>query len=474
MKVVVIGGGISGLATAFRVQEGARAQGLPLALTVLEADPRLGGTLYTHQERCWAVEAGPNGFLTNKASTLQLVADLGLSHRLLPADSAAQRRFIYVGGRLRALPASPLGFLFSRVLPLKGKLAVLREPWQPVGPADETLAAFGTRRLGPAAVDNLLDPFVSGVFAGDPSQLSVSAAFPVIKALEREHGSLIRGMRARARARRAAGEASQGGGPAGPGGHLTSLKGGMGELIEGLAARLGDGVRRSGRVRAVERLGPGFRVHLVTGEAIEADLVISAAPAPQAASYLEGLSEPISSTLRATPYASIAVVATGFKTSELGHPLDGFGFLVPSKAQRSILGTLWSSSVYPGHRTPPGHVLMRTMVGGARNPALPSLDDDALLDLVRQENNFIMGTRWREPSYLRIIRWRQAIPQYLVGHLDRVARIELELRAHPGLFITGNHLRGVSVNDCTADAERTAQLALQALRRRVEASAHAS
>jgi protoporphyrinogen/coproporphyrinogen III oxidase len=457
VRVVVIGAGISGLATAFRIRRAFEADGLALDLQVLEAAPEVGGTVATHVEDGFRIEAGPNGFLDGKPGTLNLVRDTGLEERLLPADHAAKKRFLYVGGRLEPLPGSPGAFLKSRVLPFGARLRVFLEPVRPRGPEDETVAEFGRRRLGKSAVDRLLDPMVSGIFGGDVEALSVAAAFPAVKALEREHGSLVRGMMARRRARRRAGAPGGAGGPSGPAGHLHSLKGGMGELTQALARHLGNAVRTGVAVTSVRaRFGGGFTIHLDGGETLEADVVVSAAPAYAAATYLGDFAT-IAKELSAIPYASLSVVAVGLRETDLPRPLDGFGFLVPSGEGESILGCLFSSSIYPGHRAPPGHVLIRTMVGGARRPDLAMLPEDALVEVVRAAHRKILGIDWERPALLRISRYPRAIPQYPVGHLERVARIEAACLRQPGLFVTGNHQRGVGLNDCAADAERVAE-----------------
>ncbi|MDF1561682.1 MAG: protoporphyrinogen oxidase [Deltaproteobacteria bacterium] len=465
MKIVIIGGGISGLASAYRVQEAARAAGVKPEITLLERDAHLGGKIRSDRHEGWVVETGPNGYLDSKPGTVRLVKDLGLEDKTLPADEASKTRLLYLDGRLQALPTSPPGFMTSSVLPLGGRLRILLEPFQKVGPEDETLAEFGRRRLGNHAVERLLDPFVTGIFAGDPERLSVAAAFPAVKKLELEHGGLIKGMRARAKERRLAakrGEVQQSsGGAAGPGGHLTSMAGGLTQLIDGIAEAIEGDLRTGVTVEALARNGAGWKVHLVgePGETLEADVVVLATPAPAAASLLEGVDAESAGLLRGTPYASMTVVGLGFPKDAIHHDLRGFGYLIPGREKRKILGCLWTSSIYPGHRAPKGYVLMRVMVGGARAPELAALPDDELLALVRSELELTMGMRWVPPSHQRIFRWPQAVPQYPVGHLVSMGKVLERLAgAHPGLFLTGNHLYGIGINDCTADAERIAGL----------------
>lgn len=468
-RVVVIGGGISGLATAYRLARGAEAAGAPLALTVLEAEPRAGGKIVTERRDGFTVEGGPNGFLDGKPETLRLARDLGLGDRLLASSDAARKRFVFRHGALHALPESPPAFFRSRLLSVRGRLRILAEPFiRPAPPElDESLAAFGRRRLGAEAVDALLDPMVSGVYAGDPNHLSVWACFPRIKELERDHGSLIRALFAVQRERRkalASGQAlGPGGGPGGPSGKLTSFAEGTQLLVDTLHAALGERVRVAAAVRGISGGGEAsYRVHLDRDERLEADAVVLACPAYATAEILAEIAPAASRAAHEISYAPAVVVALGFERATVSHPLDGFGFLIPRHEGRRILGSLWTSSIYPGHRAPNGRVLLRTIVGGARNPELAGLAPDELVVLVRDELRAILGID-AEPVFREVFAWPVAIPQYDVGHRDRVARVERGLAHLRGLFVTGNAYRGVGINDCTREAENTAQRVLATL-----------
>ena len=460
-RIAIVGAGISGLATAYRLREGARERGRDLALTILEAGPQPGGTVGTSSDGGFRVESGPNGFLDAKPETLRLCRDLGLDDELLRSSDAARRRFLLRGDRLEELPTSPPAFLRSPVLSRRGRLRVLAEPWirpRPPDGAEETVADFGRRRLGAEAVDGLLDPMVSGVYAGDPARLSLDACFPRIAELERDHGSLIRAQIALRRERRAAGEAA--GGPSGPGGTLTSLAPGLVSLVDALARTLGEGIHTGTEVRSVEA-GPGgsHRVRVEGGEDLEADLVVLACPAHAAARILALRSPDPASALEAIAYAPAAVIGLGFDREAVRHPLEGFGFLVPGRENRKILGTLWTSSIYPGHRAPEGAVLLRSIVGGARRPEMMELDDAELVAAVRGELRSILGID-ADPVHTRVVRWPRAIPQYEIGHRERVARAEGALPG--GIRLTGNAYRGVALNDCTREAERIAAEILDA------------
>ncbi len=471
-RVVVIGGGISGLATAYRIVGGCEARGIPLALTLLESEPRLGGKIVTHRRDGFTVEGGPNGFLDGKPETLRLARDLALEDRLLPSSDAARRRFVFRHGELHALPESPPAFFRSRLLSLPGRLRIVAEPFiRPAPPElDESLAEFGARRLGPEAVDALLDPMVSGVYAGDPRKLSVWACFPRIKELERDYGSLIKALLRLQRERRKAlasgaapASAPGGGGPAGPSGKLTSFGAGTEVIVERLREVLGERVRVGAAAHAVTSGGAGgHRVRLAGGEVLDADAVVLAVPAYAAAELLAELAPAAATSAREIPYAPAAVVALGFERAAVRHPLDGFGFLIPRTEGRRILGSLWTSSIYPGHRAPDGRVLLRTIVGGARNPEIAGLPADELVEVVRGELRSILGIE--APVVFReVFQWPVAIPQYNVGHRERVRRIDEALAPHPGVVVTGNAYRGVGINDCTREAERAAERVIERL-----------
>lgn len=458
-RLVVVGGGISGLATAFHALNAARRLGSDLAVTVLEAAARPGGRMWSDREDGFVVEHGPNGFLDSKQDALELAACLNASGLLLRASPLAAKRFICRRGRLRRLPESPPAFLASRLLSFRGKVRVLREPFAPPPPeGDETLAAFARRRLGPEALDYLIDPMVSGVFAGDPERLSLRAAFPRIAELEREYGGLFKALWRLGRERRRA----RGAGPAGPGGTLTSFRGGVRTLIETLTAALADAVVLGTPVRRLERTASGYRVLAGTPEqGIPASAVVFACPAYEAARICGDLAPTLAAELDAIPYAPVTVVATAYAREDVPHPLDGFGFLVPGREGRPILGTLWDSSVF-GDRAPGGQVLLRTMVGGARHPDLAGSPDRDLLDAVRAQLRDFLGVR-ADPTRVWIYRHERGIPQYEVGHGDRLARMDAALRDHPGLFLCHNAYRGIALNDCARQARVTAEAAVRFL-----------
>jgi len=445
--VVIVGGGISGLACAFF----ARAQGL--TVTVLEESSRPGGKIRTDWVDGFCCEWGPQGFLDNVPETLELVQALRLESRLVKAAEAAADRFILRDGKLRRIPLSPPAFFASDVLSWPGKLRILAEPFMPKGKAeDESVYAFARRRIGREAAEVLVDAMVTGVYAGRASELSLPATFPKMAAMERNYGSLTRAALA---LRKTAGK----GGPAGPGGTLTSFAGGMQELTDALVASLARELRRNAPVAAVrftEQPPYPWAVRLASGEELVGKSLVLALPPKQAASLLRALfPENALEALRAIPTPPVVVVMTAYRTPQpFARPVSGFGFLVPSREPRHILGTLFCHSIFPG-QAPQGTVLLRTILGGARAPQVIGFSDEELLRLVRRELHAILGGD-PDPCLVRVFRHEDGIPQYTLGHLQRLAAIERAAAAFPGLFLTGNAYRGVAVNACIAEAKKLA------------------
>jgi oxygen-dependent protoporphyrinogen oxidase len=448
LKIVIVGAGISGLATAHALL----ASRPDCEVLVLEASERTGGKVWTeHTPEGYACEWGVNGFLDNKPKTLELAGQLKLT--AVPGDAAARKRYVYRHGTLHLLPESPPAFLTSKLMSLPGRLRVMLEPFVPRGKVeDETLADFARRRLGAEARDALIDPMASGVFAGNSSRMSLKSCFPRIHEIESEFGSLIRGMiRLQIRAKREG--KGKGPGP-GPGGKLTSFGQGMSEMTDALTVLLGERVRTSAPVTAVTRSGSRYQVHMAGGGEEEADRVVLASPAYAQAAMLRELAPGVSGLLEEIEYPPVAVVCLGYDTGRLGDYLDGFGFLVPSTEQRNVLGVVVDSNVFP-NRAPAGKVLFRAMVGGARTPDKARLPEEQLLDLVRADMRGILGIEM-EPEFAKLYQHQRAIPQYPVGHQQRLEAIDSALVEHPGLLLTGNAFRGVSLNDCVENAWRTA------------------
>jgi oxygen-dependent protoporphyrinogen oxidase len=449
VKISIVGAGISGLATAQAVL----ARKPETEITIFEADQRIGGKVWTEiSPDGYLCEGGVNGFLDKIPRTLELCKEVGVSP--LPADAAAQKRYVYSRGELHKLPEKPPQFLKSRLLSVPGRLRVIYEIIAGgTDNPDETLAQFATRRLGSEAFDRLIDPMASGVFAGNADELSLKSCFPRIHEIETEYGSLIRGLiKLQRKARREGSKKMPG---AGPGGILTSFDGGMSALTDRLAEQLGSRIRIATPVRSIDRTGSRYVLQLEDGSEEESDNVILAAPAHAQAGMLQAIDSSLAAMLSEIPYPALSVVCFGYRKQQVGKVLDGFGFLIPSKEQRDVLGTIVDSNVFPG-RAPEGSVLLRSMVGGARKPELALLPDEQLISRVRAELKDILGLE-AEPDFIRVFRHKKAIPQYVVGHAARLGCIDEQLRRHPGLMLTGNAFKGVSLNDCVVNAWKTAQ-----------------
>ncbi|HID97887.1 MAG TPA: protoporphyrinogen oxidase [Thermodesulfobacteriaceae bacterium] len=447
-KIVIIGAGMSGLSLGWYL----RKYRPDRELLLLESSERAGGKAWTVEEDGFRCEKGVNGVLDNKPSTLGLAAELGL--RPLKSSDSARRRYIVKNGSLIQLPESPAAFLNTNLLSIKGRLRVLMEILAPGGdPArDESLADFARRRLGREAFEYLIDPMATGIFAGDPEKLSLRSCFPRIHELERDYGSLIKAMILLQRKARKQGRSGPG---AGPGGVLTSFPKGMSELADTAAAALAPHLRLNSPVASITRETGCWQVHLKSGETVDCSHVILACPAGPASEILKNSAPKLSRLAGEITYPPVTVVSLGIKKGTTEHPLDGFGFLAPGREKHSILGVLWDSSIFP-NRSPDDYHLVRVLVGGARTPDLARLQDRSVLDLVLRELKDLIGLK-NIPEFIKIFRWEEAIPQYMVGHSALENQIQSGLATHTGLFIRCNWIGGVSLNDCIANSQDLAE-----------------
>jgi oxygen-dependent protoporphyrinogen oxidase len=463
MKLVVVGGGIAGLAAAHRAVELARERSIPLELTLLEARDRLGGTVETERTGDFLIETGPDSFLSEKPWALALCRRLGLEDRLVGTDDRFRRTFVWFGGRLHPLPdgfqlLAPTRirpFLASRLLSWPGKARMALDLMLPrgVAGADESLGAFVRRRLGREALERIAQPLVAGIYTADPEELSLVATMPRFIELERAQRSLILGLwRATRRGPTASGTSGA------RWSLFVTLRGGMGELVQTLAARLPAGaVQLKRRAHGVTRRAAGWAVD-GDGMTIEADRVIVATEAHATSRLLRYVDPPLATLLQVIPYASSATVSLAYRRPEVRHPLDGFGFVVPRVESRALLACTFSSVKYPG-RAPDGHVLLRCFLGGALNAGVLEGDDDELVRLARQELTAALGVT-AEPVLTRVGRHLAAMPQYLVGHLRTLEAIDRRLETAPGLYLAGAAYRGVGIADCVRSGEAAAQRAL--------------
>jgi protoporphyrinogen/coproporphyrinogen III oxidase len=465
MRLVVVGAGISGLAAAHRAVERAREQGRPLELTVLEGADRVGGTIQTEHRDGFLVEGGPDSFLSEKPWALALCRRLGVEDRLIRTDDTRRRTFVVWDGRLHPLPEgfqllaptrlAPL--LASRLFSWPGKLRMACDLVLPRGgDPDESLGAFVRRRLGREALERVAQPLVAGIYTADPDELSLAATMPRFLEMERRERSVILALwRA---ARRAPGQ------HAGASGARWSLfvtfARGMEELVQALVARLPAGaVRLKERVVGVARDDGGrWRVATAGGAAYEADALVLAPEAHQAARMLRYVDPGLAHLLEGIPHASSATVSLAYRRAEVGHPLDGFGFVVPHVARRPIIACTFSSVKYAG-RAPADHVLLRVFLGGALNEAALEGDDAALVATAREQIGPLLGIT-AVPALARVTRHLHAMPQYHVGHEARATAIEQAVARHSGLELAGGAYRGVGIADCVRSGEGAAERVL--------------
>ncbi len=455
MRVVVIGGGISGLATAHAVIREANKEGRALRLTLIEASPRLGGNIQTERNDGFVLESGPDAFVVTRPQALHLCEELGLGPRLIETNAENRRVYLVRHGKLLMMPEGlVLGipsrirpFLRSPLLSMSGRLRALREVVERTVDAggDIAVGEFLERRFGREMVDVVFEPLLGGIYAGDPYKLSLRSTFPDWFKERGRGASLLRTARKEQKGKEKQGP------PRSP---FRSLVSGMAELIEALAKSVGGGVvRLSTPAVAVQREGRAYRVVLGDGELI-ADQVVIALPAHLATKVLSPLDAELGSALGVIDYVSTATIAFAYRREQIAHRLDAAGFLVPKTEGRRITGGTFISSKWSG-RAPEGNALLRAFVGGAQDEATAELDDADLISVVRRDLGDLLGIRG-EPRFAKVFRYRKASPQPLVGHADRVARIRARLETLPGLYVIGNAYDGVGIPDCVRLAEQTA------------------
>jgi oxygen-dependent protoporphyrinogen oxidase len=462
VKLAIVGGGISGLAAAYRAVELAREKGRALELVLLESRDRLGGTIDTERTDGFLIEAGPDSFLSEKPWALALCRRLGVEDQLVRTDDRFRKVFVWRAGRLHPLPEgfqllAPTRlapFLATGLFSWPGKVRMAMDLVLPRGGSgeDESLGAFVRRRLGAEALERVAQPLVAGIYTADPDDLSLSATMPRFLELERRERSIILGLW------RGMKRAPQPGTSGARWSLFVTFKDGMAQMIDTLASRLPAGaVQLKSRVAGLERTGAGWRLGTASG-AVDADAVIIAAEAHGAARMLRYVDPSAAALLNEIPYASSATVSLGYRRTDVPHPLDAFGFVVPRTEGRALLAATFSSVKYPG-RAPEGHALVRCFLGGALDPKMLDRGDDELVDQARAELRAALGLT-ADPVLTRLSRHPAAMPQYRVGHATRIETIERRLAALPALFVAGGAYRGVGIADCVRSGEAAAESAL--------------
>ena len=457
-RIAIVGGGISGLAAAFALEERRRA-GEALEFVVYESSPRFGGVLFTEQVEGCLIEAGPDSFLTEKPWAADLCRRLGIEDQLIGSNDADRKTYILVKGKLVPMPDGLMFMVPTQLSPAilsslfspATKLRVAREWWYParVSNGDESVAALVERHYGAEMVDRLADPLLAGVYGGEAAQLSVRAVLPRFVEMESKYGSLGRGMlAARKNVQRSLPAPSI----------FSSLKGGMQQLGEALVAKLpAEALRANSPVQAVQRQDRGWVVS--AGYASDQfDAVIVATPATAAAPLLEIASAELASELRAISYSSSVTVALGFDQNVRVALPPGFGFLVPRREGKRLLAATFVHNKFP-HRAPKDRALLRCFLGGSRDEQVLQLTDENILNIVRDELRQILGVK-ADPLFTRLYRWKGAMAQYTVGHLERLQRIEGLVKPLPGLALAGNAYRGIGVPDCIRSGEAAVQQVL--------------
>jgi protoporphyrinogen/coproporphyrinogen III oxidase len=449
--VVIIGGGITGLSAGWYLQKKAVQRGLALTYTILEHSNRWGGKIRTEQidnigDAPFILEAGPDALLTRKPWALELAGELGLSERILPVNAKCSRTFVLHKGQPVPLPdglqllvpTQLVPFLSSPLFSLRGKLRVgldlLISPRR--ANTDETLANFVRRRLGAEILDKLGEPLLAGVYNGDPERQSMLATFPQFLTLEKQYGSLIRGMLATQGVRANSKDKEP---------PFIAFKIGMIELVSTLVEKLNGSLRLNAGVNGIKRLANNrYRVIVTGGSEIDADGIILTAPAPVTSKLLREIAPEAADHLRTIPYAGIGTAYFAFQQEDVPHPLKGFGLVVPGSERRQIDGITWTSSKW-NCRAPSGYVLLRVFFGGPRTRGTLQLNDSDLLSIIRAEFQKILGIS-APPLFYRIYRWNEGYPQYNLEHLECVSTAEAALPSR--IFVAGSAYRGVGVPDC--------------------------
>ncbi|MGA2669232.1 MAG: protoporphyrinogen oxidase [Ignavibacteria bacterium] len=454
-KVIVIGGGISGLATAFWLDR----KGVDVKL--FEKEARVGGTIKSEMVDGYLIEHGPSSALDTTPLIDKLLVDLEIKEEKLSATDEAKKRYILRNGKLFPLPMNPFAFMTTKLFSRSAKLRLFKEPFiKTRSNRNESIAEFTERRLGREFLDYAINPFVAGVFAGDPDNINVKTAFPKLYDLEKEYGGLINGAVRSAWKRKRSKEVSK------QSARTFSFKEGMQTLPLIIYERIKDKIEMNTEVLAVEKTNEKkYKVkYKLNGQVRSeyADAIVISLPSLQASKLLSPFDEKLSCELKQIYYPPVNVVFMGFRKKEVNYKLDGFGYLIPAKENRKILGSLWNSCIFP-NRAPDGSYAMTTYIGGARQPEMTEKDDDETIELTLKELDSVIGLK-SKPDIEKIIRWDRAIPQYNNHYADITDSIEKFMNDNKGIYICCNYYKGISVGDCIKNADATVNSVLNYLR----------
>ena len=437
--IVIIGGGISGLALLhyLKKRSGSRSD---VDVRLIEKEVMTGGTIGTVSRNGCLFETGPIGFLDNREHMLELIKDLDLKERMIKANGKTKKRFVFMNDRLRAIPQTPSAFLKTPILNVSQKWRLLKEPFIPKGiNPDESLFDFGKRRLGIGVAENLLDPFVSGVYAGDAAEISLRYGFPQIYQWEQEYGSLVKAMLKTKM----------------PKAQLTSWEGGMGSLIEALTKEHQENILCDDEVHTLTYNNSVFTLRTKNKE-FSAHAVYLCTPAYAAAEILKPSWPALAADLLKINYASVTVVGLVYKREAFEVLPEGFGYLIPSKEQKKVLGVLFESNIFP-NRCPDNQILLRVMLGGTRHPEVLTWDDQKIISAAKEEIQKVFSTK-NDALQVYLKRWPKGIPQYDRGYAQVIESIKGKLSRVKNLHLVANYIDGISVNDCVASAYKAACL----------------
>ena len=471
-KIIIIGGGIAGLAAAVHLKAGAKAHGKSVDVLLLEKNGRIGGKILTERHDKYLIEGGPDSFLPEKVWSVNLAKHLGLEPEMLPSNDEFKGTFIFSKNELHSLPEGvmlmvPTSFwpmAKSHLISWPGKLRMGMEVFVPKRKfiEDESLASFVTRRLGRECLEKIAEPLVAGIHTSNPDNMSVLATFPRFVQMEQKSGSLILGMLSSMKNRP---HATLSGPPPKPGApkmtYFMSFKNGMQTLSQACADYIGkDSIRLGVAVKAVEPKGKGYSVILESGEALDTDHVMIASASYDAANMIKGFDATLATQMNRIEWSSSATVSIAFRKKDIKAPLKGFGFIVPRVEGRRINASTYSSIKW-SFRAPDDMVMVRAFVGGGHHEELvQELDDAGMTKMVLEELDVILGLK-ADAQLSKVYRWFKGMPKYTVGHLDRIALLDRSLSLHPGLHLIGCSYKGIGIGDCVHEAQIAAEKILK-------------